>query len=64
MTQPPALAQNTSCAGALAAPPAATTPMSSVALSPRCTWYSAPSYAPYSARVMLWAATHGVPAAP
>jgi hypothetical protein len=29
----------------------------------RRTWYSGPSYAAYSARVVLCAATHGVPAA-
>jgi hypothetical protein len=36
--------------------------MSAVALSEaRRTWYNRPLYAPKRARVVLWAATHGVP---
>ena len=55
-------AQNESCAAALAYPPALSTPMSRVVLSEaRRTWYSGPLYAPYSARVVLCAATQGVP---
>ena len=56
------LAQNASCAAASATPPSLSTPMSLVVLSDeRRTWYSGPLYAPYSARVVLCAATHGVP---
>ncbi len=57
-------AQKESCAAASAYPPALSRPMSLVALSTaRLTWYSGPLYAPYSARVVLCAATHGVPPA-
>jgi len=55
-------AQNESCAEALANPPALRVPMSVVAPSDaRLTWYSLPLYEPNSARVVLCAATHGVP---
>jgi hypothetical protein len=57
-------AQKVSCAAALAKPPGASTPTSSVALSElRFTWYSEPAKFPNSARTVLCAATHGVPAA-
>src|SRR5262245_21348451 len=57
-------AQNASCAAASAGPPALTNPMSRVVLSDdRRTWYRAPLYASNSARVVLCAATHGVPPA-
>ena len=56
------LAQNESCVAALTTPPALSTPTSRVVLSDaRRTWYSGPLYAPYKARVVLCAATHGVP---
>ena len=56
------LAQKESCAAASAYPPALSTPMSLVALSEaRLTWYSGPLYAAYRARVVLCAATQGVP---
>src|SRR6185437_15844653 len=57
-------AQNESCAGALATPPAAIVLMSAVALSEeRFTWYSGPLYAANSARMVLCAVSHGVPPA-
>jgi hypothetical protein len=56
--------QNESCAAALATPPGLSTPMFVVAPSEeRRTWYSEPLYDPYKARVVLCAATHGVPPA-
>src|ERR1044071_6783497 len=56
------LAQNVSCAAALANPPALSVLMLVVALSDaRRTGYSGPLYALNSARVVLCAATHGVP---
>src|SRR5512141_216719 len=55
--------QNVSCAAPSAAPPGVRVPMSCLVLSDRRTWYSRPEWAPYSARTVLWAATHGVPAA-
>ncbi len=55
-------AQKESCTVASATPPALKGGMSRVALSDeRLTWYSEPLYAPYNARVVLCAATHGVP---
>jgi hypothetical protein len=57
--------QKESCCAALAYPPAASSPMSVFAPSEeRVTWYSGPLYAENSARVVLCAATHGVPAEP
>lgn len=56
--------QNESCAAASADPPALRTPTSRVVLSEaRRTWYSGPLYEAYNARVVLWAATQGVPPA-
>jgi hypothetical protein len=55
-------AQKESCAAALATPPALSGLMSRVVLSDeRLTWYSEPVYAANSARVVLCAATQGVP---
>src|SRR3954447_24260428 len=57
-------AQNESWAAASATPPALSTPTLRVALSEdRRTWYRFPVYAANSARVVLCAATHGVPPA-
>jgi hypothetical protein len=57
-------AQNESCDAASAYPPASSTPMFRVVLSDeRRTWYSDPAYDAYNARVVLCAATHGVPPA-
>jgi hypothetical protein len=58
------LAQNASWAAASTTPPALSRPMSRVVLSDaRRTWYSGPLYAANSARVVLCAATQGVPPA-
>src|SRR5262245_21959078 len=57
------LVQKESCDAALAYPPTARTPMLRVVLSDaRRIWYRFPLYAWNSARVVLCAATQGVPA--
>lgn len=56
------LAQKVSWAAALATPPAERGYIVVVVLSdPLWTWYKAPLYALYRARVVEWAATQGVP---